>query len=543
MEGSIAIHHGSLDKDERKFVEEGVKNGTIKWVICTSSLDLGVDFQPVEQIVQIGSAKNLARLIQRAGRSAHKPGGKSKIIFMPTNSLELLEVSAMRKLLKKNISEKVKIPELSIDVLLQHLVSLACGPGFNPIKEKEEIKNCLSYKELKDEDWDWCINFLEYGGKCLKAYPKYKKIKKCLSEKINNDFKYFVLDKSIIRMHKFNIGTITSDKYVVVKYQRGKTLGTLEENFASKLKKGDTFFFTGKVLEYIKLKDMTLLVKRSNKKSSFVPAWIGGQIAISDLLSKSLRKEISLCNNLFSSKSLINKELNALSPILEKQANLSIIPTEKQLLIELFTTKDYKTLFVFTLEGKFVNEGIAFLWAMRFAEINKNTFSIAVNDFGFSLTTSKDYDFSIVKSQISRFLNTNNLDRDLKSALNFSELSKKRFRQIAQISGLVNNNNPLRAKSFSQLQVSSNLLFDVFTKYENNHLLIKQASREVIEYQLENERIFSCLKRLSSLEVILNEIKSPTPFSFPLLVERLRNTLSNESLDLRIEKLIKTYNK
>jgi ATP-dependent Lhr-like helicase len=184
MEDKISLHHGSLDKDERKIVEDGVKNGSIKWVVCTSSLDLGIDFQPVDQIVQIGSAKNLARLIQRAGRSAHRPGGKSKIIFMPTNSLELLEISAMRRIIKSGVSEKIKLPELSFDVLLQHLVSLACGPGFNPITEKERIKDCWSYRNLNDQDWDWCIDFLEYGGKCLKAYPKYKKIER---EKLKGD--------------------------------------------------------------------------------------------------------------------------------------------------------------------------------------------------------------------------------------------------------------------------------------------------------------------------------------------------------------------
>ena len=229
MEEKIALHHGSLDKDERKIVEDGVKNGLIKWVVCTSSLDLGIDFQPVDQIVQIGSAKNLARLIQRAGRSSHRPGGKSNIIFMPTNSLELFEISAMRRIIKSGISEKINLPELSFDVLLQHLVSLACGPGFNPIIERERVKDCWSYRNLNDKDWDWCIEFLEYGGKCLKAYPKYKKIEREKSTDDEGNFNYFVKDKSLERMHKFNIGTITSDKFINVKYLKGKSLGNLEE--------------------------------------------------------------------------------------------------------------------------------------------------------------------------------------------------------------------------------------------------------------------------------------------------------------------------
>ncbi len=543
MEEKIALHHGSLDKDERKIVEDGVKNGLIKWVVCTSSLDLGIDFQPVDQIVQIGSAKNLARLIQRAGRSAHRPGGKSKIIFMPTNSLELFEISAMRRIIKSGISEKISLPELSFDVLLQHLVSLACGPGFNPIIEKERVKDCWSYRNLNDKDWDWCIEFLEYGGKCLKAYPKYKKIEREKSKVDENHFNYFVKDKSLVRMHKFNIGTITSDKYINVKYIKGKSLGNLEENFATKLKSGDTFYFAGKMLQFVKIRDMTLYVKKSSKKSSLIPAWVGGQMAISDLLSDSLRKEIDICKYLDRSNEFINQELNSLLPILQKQKAISDIPKRNQLLIEIYKTKDLTNLFVFTLDGKFVNEGIAFLWASRLAKKKQSTFSITSNDFGFSLTTSEDYDFSIIEEEFSYLIENKNLEEDLENAINFSELTKRRFKNIAQISGLINLNNPNKTKSESQLQISSSLFYDVFTRYEKDHLLIKQAHEEVKEYQLENKRITNSLGRLSNLKILLNKTETPSPFAFPLLVERLKNTLSNESIEKRVEKLIKKYNR
>ncbi len=543
MEEKIALHHGSLDKDERKVVEDGVKNGLIKWVVCTSSLDLGIDFQPVDQIVQIGSAKNLARLIQRAGRSSHRPGGKSNIIFMPTNSLELFEISAMRRIIKSGVSEKINLPELSFDVLLQHLVSLACGPGFNSIIEKERIKDCWSYRNLNDKDWDWCIEFLEYGGKCLKAYPKYKKIEREKSKDDKNKFNYFVKDKSLIRMHKFNIGTITSDKFINVKYSRGKSLGNLEENFASKLKAGDIFYFAGRMLQFVKMRDMTLYVKNSSKKSSLIPAWVGGQMAISDLLSDSLRKEIDICTELDHRGDHLNKELNSLLPILKKQKAVSNIPKRNQLLIEIYKTKDLTNLFVFTLDGKFVNEGIAFLWASRLAKKKKSTFSITANDFGFSLTASEDYDFKIIKEEFFYLIENKNLEDDLENAINFSELTKRRFKNIAQISGLVNHNNPTKTKSSSQLQISSSLFYDVFAKYEEDHLLIKQAHAEVKEYQLENKRITNSLKRLSNLKMILNETETPSPFAFPLLVERLKNTLSNESIEKRVEKLIKKYNR
>ena len=537
---NISLHHGSLDKKQRTSVEEGVKNGSIKWVVCTSSLDLGVDFQPVDQIVQIGSAKNLARLIQRAGRSAHKPGGKSEIIFMPTNALELLEVSAMRRIIENEVSEDINLPELSFDVLLQHLVSLACGPGFDPVEEKENIQNCWSYRNLKNEDWVWCLDFLEYGGKCLKAYPKYKKIYKVFTN--NDKFKYFVKDKSIIKIHKYNIGTITSDNYLNVKYMSGKSLGNLEENFASKLKSGDIFFFSGKMLQFIKIREMNIYVKKSIKKSSLVPAWIGGQIAISDLLSRSIRKEINICRSLENSDKYINEELFALKPILNRQKNVSNIPNEKEFLVEIYKTKKFQSLFAFTLEGKFANEGIAFLWALRFAKKSKTTFNITSNDLGFCLTTYQDFDFSIIHKELSNLINTNNLEDDLENAINFSELTKRKFKNIAQISGLVNN-NPIKSKSSSQINISAGLIFDVFKKYENEHLLIKQAHREAIKYELEIDRIKKSLDRIANLKLIVKETKEPSPFAFPLLVERLSNTVSNETIETRIKKLIDSYEK
>ena len=265
-------------------------------------------------------------------------------------------------------------------------------------------------------------------------------------------------------------------------------------------------------------------------------------MAISDLLSDNLRSEIDICNNLENEDEFLNKELNSLIPILKKQKDLSDIPQRNQLLIEIYKTNELTSLFAFTLDGKFVNEGIAFLWALRFANKKQSTFSISANDFGFSLTTSENYDFSIIEKEFSYFIENNNLDEDIVNAINFSELTKRRFKNIAQISGLVNQNNPTKTKSSSQLQISSSLFYDVFTRYEEGHLLIKQAHEEVKEYQLENKRITNSLERLSNVKIILNETKTPSPFAFPLLVERLKNTLSNESIEKRVEKLIKKYN-
>ncbi|CAK6691314.1 ligase-associated DNA damage response DEXH box helicase [Synechococcus sp. CBW1107] len=543
MEDGLALHHGSIDRAEREAIEAGVKAGDVRWVVCTSSLDLGVDFQPVERVVQIGSAKNLARLLQRAGRSAHNPGGTSQVLFMPTNALELLEVSAMRRGLGEGLVETRRPPVAPLDVLLQHLTSLACGPGFDPERELERVRSSWSYRNLDESSWQWCLRFLEHGGDCLGAYPRFRKLEReepCL---------YRVKDPAIARLHRLGIGTITSSSSISVKVVRGATLGHVEEGFVSRLKPGDVFFFAGRQLEFVRLRDMTALVKASTRKSRTVPAWAGGQMALSDLLSVHLRREVHRCAGAIQAADpaaasaedhrLDTAELRALEPLLRRQADLSRLPREDQFLVEVTRSREGSHLFAYPFEGRFVHEGLGFLWAGRLTRIQSATITVSVNDYGFELLAPRGYPFEALYEDWSEaLLDQTELEADLEASINLSELCRRRFRSIAQIAGLVVNGFPGQKKSGGQLQISAALLFDVFNRHEPGNLLLEQARREVMDEQLELGRLRQALERLSRAQRLLERTPRPGPFAFPLLVERLNNRMSNESVLERVQRLV-----
>lgn len=532
----VALHHGSIDAKERGAIEEGVKRGDIKWVVCTSSLDLGVDFQPVERVVQIGSAKNLARLLQRAGRSAHVPEGTSDIFFLPTNALELLEISAFREGLKLGDLEKRRPRRKPYDVLVQHLVTLACGDGFEPAEAFEAVTRTAAYRNLSHEEFDWIVDFIEKGGQSLKAYPRYRKVM------LNEEGRYVISTTQLSRMHRMGIGTITSNRMLRIKYLKGGEIGGVEENFVSRLKPGDSFFFGGRQLEFVRLRDMVVYVRNTRKKSTATPSWGGSQLAISDTLSDHLRREVSTAQaGLTDYKQLHSKELRCLEPILGAQEWIAHLPRGHELLIETCKTREGQHLFVFPFEGRFVHEGIGFLWAYRFAQQAQATFSISVNDYGFEILGPKGYDFESLFTP--DFFSQDSLEDDIKAGLNISELTNRKFRGIAQVAGLVFKGYPSSKKTGAQLQISSQLIFEVFSKYEPDNLLLKQAEQEVLDEQLEVHRLGQTLARMEGLAITWRNSSRPSPFAFPLLIERLNSRMSNESLLTRIERMKEQWDK
>ena len=531
--GEVAMHHGSINKETRLWVEQAIRNETLKAVVCTSSLDLGVDFAPVETIIQIGGPKGVARFLQRAGRSGHQPGKESVIHFLPTHAIELIEASALQKAVQKTAVED-RIPYLlSFDVLVQYLTTLAVSNGFFPKEIWPEIKSTFCFQGITKDEWLWILNFVTKGSQSLQAYDEYKKIE------IEEDGLFKVNNRGVAMRHRLQIGTIVSDAVLTVKYLKGGFIGSIEEWFISKLTPGDVFTFAGRNLELVRIKSMQVLVRKSKKKTSKVPSWMGGRMAFSAQMSELLREEMYAASaSTAAGSSEKSEELKALQPILERQQKESIIPRQDEFLIETFKTREGYHAIFYPFEGRFVHEALGSLLAYRISLLSPISFSIAFNDYGFELLSDQEIDMQQVLD--NDLFSAEFLMDDLYKSLNATEMARRKFRDIAVIAGMVFTGYPNKLIKSKHLQSSSQLLFSVFKDYEDDNLLYLQSFRETFEHQLEEGRLRMALERIHHQKIIWKKCEKPTPFSFPIITDRLREKLSSEKLEDRIKRMLKS---
>jgi ATP-dependent Lhr-like helicase len=535
--GLIALHHGSLDREVRDWVEMGLKKGELKAVICTASLDLGVDFLPVERVLQIGSAKGIARLLQRAGRSGHAPGRVSRVTLVPTNSLELLEAAGAKAAVISRRIEARLVPNKPFDVLVQHLVTVALGGGFRSEQLLAEVRSAWSYRHLSDEEWQWALDFVARGGQSLTVYPEYQRVL------ADEEGVYRVPNVALGRRHRMGIGTIVSDASVQVKYMTGGRIGSVEESFVGRLKAGDHFTFGGKNLEFVRLHEMTAFVKRATGKRGAVSRWMGAKMPLSSELAHAALEQLRLA----SEGQFIGPEMQALRPLIEIQQRWSALPTTDTFVVESMKSREGHHLFVYPFAGRSVHMGLASLLAYRIGRQQPITFSIAINDYGFELLSAEPVDWQRIFAGAGGadigLLSTERLLEDVLESLNATQLSQQRFREVARIAGLVFQGYPGQPKSNRQVQASSSLFFEVFRKHDAGNLLLTQAQREVMEQELELTRLRDTLTELHARAVAYREVRRATPFGFALMVERFREKVTTEKLSDRVARMVRELEK
>ncbi len=529
LAGTIALHHGSLDRKLREWVEQALDAGRLKAVVCTSSLDLGVDFRPVETVVQVGGPKGVARFAQRAGRSGHRPDAVPRIWFLPTHALELVEAAALREAVNSGNVEARQPMVRSFDVLVQYMVTLAVGDGFEPRALYEEVRSTFCFSTLTPEEWDWLLTFITTGGKSLLAYDEFQK---CI---VDEQGMVRVVDRRIATRHRLSIGTIVSESSLAVKYIGGGHIGTIEEYFINQMRPGDVFWFAGRSLEFVRVKDLTAFVVKSKATKGRIPSWQGGRMPLSSYMAKVLRGQFTLTPGTSNKEKKRVPEMTAVQPLLDRQREHSIVPGEDELLIERFESKEGHHVVVYPFEGRLVHEALGSLIAFRMSLLKPITFSIAMNDYGFELLS--DQPIPIEEALDNDLFTEAHLLDDIQRSLNATEVARRRFRDIASISGLVFKGMPGKPVKERHMRGNSSLFFEVFSDVEPDHLLLRQAYDEAFNLQLELPRLHAVLQRFATMRIVLKDPGRFTPFAFPIIVDRLREKLTSEQLEDRIKKM------
>ena len=530
----MALHHGSIDRAERERVEAGLKDGSVRVVVATSSLDLGVDFAPVERVMQIGSPKGIARLVQRAGRASHRPGAPCHIVCVPTHALEMVEVAAVRRALAAGELESRTPEDKPIDVLTQHIVTRGLGGGFTVDELFDEVRSAYSYRNLTREEFNWALKTVSEGGETLGAYPEYHRVQPA------DDGRMGVPDKRIAHLHRLNIGTITGDGTVDIRFVNGRRIGSIEENFVQKLRAGETFVFAGRVLSFVRLHDMTAFVRPATGTSNHTPIWSGTRLPISESLSIAVREALESARDaLGRDEPASEPELNAAAHLIATQARLSAVPAAGETLIETGTTREGHHLFVYPFEGRLVHGGLAALLALRLSRHREVTFTVAANDYGFELLAPEVFPYEEMITD--ELFTLEGLAADAVESVNLSAMAKAQFREVARVSGLVFQSYPGSRRSTRQLHTRAGLIYDVFEQFDPDNLLLHQARREVLEKRFEQSRLGRTLVRLRDMPRVVRTIERPTPLSLPLIVERIGGRLSSESVAKRVERMSKGW--
>ncbi|MFM7181275.1 MAG: ligase-associated DNA damage response DEXH box helicase [Verrucomicrobiales bacterium] len=514
----LAMHHGSIDRAERENAEQRLREGSVKCVVCTSSLDLGVDFSPVEQVIQIGSPKGIARLLQRAGRSGHRPGETSRVLGVPTNALELIEFSAAREAMNARKIEARQPVVKPLDLLAQHLITVALGTGFRTQPMLEEVRGTHAFADLSDEEWQWTLTFITTGG-ALQAYPQYRKVT------IDDDGMHRLTDKAMARIHRMSIGTIVGGASISLRLKNGRRLGSVEEWFISGIRPGKCFIFGGRIWELVRVRGLVATVQVPTRKNARgeIPSWQGGKSPLSSELSFAVAEKLLRFREGTKDAS---PEMKKVSPILQTQAKWSVVPKPSELLIERTRTRDGEHVYLYPFAGRLVNGALGTLLGYRLGRNNPLTLRVTPNDYGVELSGPVMPELSV--DEWRELLLPEHLLEDVLASMNAAELGRHHFREVARVAGLILSGTPGAPPTLRALQASSGLLWDVFAKYDPDNLLLAQSQREVLERQLDFSRLATTMSEMKKREIVLRICPRLTPLAFPLWADRISHHVGKE---------------
>ena len=497
----VAIHHGSLDLAQRKRVEAAITKGELRAVVCTGTLDLGIDWNEVDLVIQVGAPKNIKRLVQRIGRANHTYNTPSKAIIVPANKFEIVECQAALEAVRDKDLDGEPIASGSLDVLCQHILLVACSGKILPAKLFEEIKQIGAYKNLTHEEFKECMGFCIDGGYALKRYEQWHRLK------LDPSGNLILRDPRIANKIRMNVGTIQDTETLKVRTHRrsgGKPLGEIEEAFAASLTKGDTFLIGGNIVRFESLREMIVEVTHNANKQPKIATFMGTKFATSTKLSDRILDSFE--NQ--SWKDLPADTVNWLN----KQKEFSQLPVRNSLLIETFFRKSRHYLVVYGFAGRNANQTLGLILSKKLEELNLAPLGFVANDYATLIWGLEKVENPI---QLFKF---SEIELGLDKWFSGNALMKRTFKAVASVSGLIDRNLPGLRKSGRQTTFSSDILYDTLVKYDPTHLLLKITKDEAMKGLIDFSRIEEMFKRVDD-NIIHKNLPHVSPLAAPMLLE------------------------
>ena len=497
----IAIHHGSLSLEQRKRVEAAINRGELRAIVCTGTLDLGIDWNDVDLVIQVGAPKNIKRLVQRIGRANHTYNAPSKAIVVPANKFEIIECQAALEAVKDKDLDGETVQTGSLDVLCQHILIVACAGKIHPTKLFKEIKKVGAYKNLTKHDFKECLRFCIDGGYALKRYEQWHRLK------IDNAGNLVLRDPRTSNRIRMNVGTIQDTDTLKVKTHRrggGKALGEIEEAFAATLTKGDTFLIGGKIVRFENLREMVVEVTQNANKQPKIATFMGTKFATSTKLSDRILDN-------FQNEHWDDLPADTVS-WLNKQKEFSELPKKNSLLVETFFRKSRHYMVVYSFAGRNANQTLGLILSKRLEELELAPLGFVANDYATLLWGLKK-----VQNPIELF-NSNAIELGLDNWLSGNALMKRTFKAVATVSGLIDRNLPGLKKSGRQTTFSSDILYDTLVKYDPGHLLLKITKDEAMKGLIDFNRIKEMFDRIDN-NIKHIDLPHVSPLAAPMLLE------------------------
>ena len=527
----IALHHGSLDVGQRRKVEAAMAAGTLRAVVCTSTLDLGIDWGDVDLVINLGAPKGSSRLLQRIGRSNHRLDSPSEALLVPSNRFEVLECEAALQAASDNVQDTEYPAVLKLDVLAQHVLGRACGGPFDADVLFAEVTSAWTYRNLTRNDFNAVLEYVATGGYALKAYEKYAKLKRQV------DGKWRLTHPLLAQQYRLNMGTIVEAEMLKVRIANvkrrlgkrlvtgGRSLGELEEWFISQLSLGDTFLFSGEVLRFEGLDEFGALASRAFGREPMIPSYQGGRFPLSTYLASRVREILSTPQKWESLPPQVQEWLSA-------QRWKSVVPKAHQMLVETFPRAEKHYLVCYPFEGRLALQTLGMLLTRRLERWGAQPLGFSASEYALVIWTVRDTSLMISSGRLSlhELFDEDMLGDDLEAWLAESNLMKRTFRNAAIIAGLIERRWPGKEKTGRQITVNSDLIYDVLRSHQPDHVLLRAAWDDAADGLIDVHRLGALLKRIKG-EIIHSSLDAVSPLAVPVLLEIARESIYGEGND------------